>query len=185
MYKSMKPTKYLALLRGINVGGNNIIKMTALQAVVEKGGYTKVSTFIQSGNVIFESEEEVQNIVEKLEQTLSKAFYYQSRVVVVSYDQLKEIMLDIPDEWESRIDLRCYLAFVKEPVTVKEVLAEVKLREGIDSVKVGKGVLYLSTILSGLTKSGFAKLIGTKIYKNITIRNHHTIQKILIKMEEE
>jgi uncharacterized protein (DUF1697 family) len=90
--------------------------------------------------------------------------------------------LEAPKEWKSGTQIRRYMAFVKEPATSKELLDEVILKEGVDDAKVGDGVLYMSTLLSGITKSGFNKLIGTKIYKNITIRNYTTVQKILDKV---
>jgi uncharacterized protein (DUF1697 family) len=179
----MKTNKFVAFLRGINVGGKNIIKMTDLKKTVEKCGFTNVSTFIQSGNVIFESgETSIQKVTQILEQSLSKAFNYQSRIVLVSDNRLKQVLSEVPDNWKNNNNLRCYIAFIKEPVTPSDVLAEVKLKDGIDSVKVGKGVLYMSTILSGITKSGFTKLIGSKVYQDITIRNYSTVYKILIHM---
>jgi uncharacterized protein (DUF1697 family) len=178
----MNQTKYISFLRGINVGGKNIIKMTTLKEVVEKCGFRNVSTFIQSGNVIFEAEGNIKKITNRLETVISKAFNYQSRIVLVSHDQLRRVLSEVPNKWKNHDDLRCYIAFIKEPVTAEAVLAEVKLKEGIDSAKVGKGVLYMSTLLSGVKKSGFTNLIGKKVYKYITIRNYNTAQKILERM---
>jgi uncharacterized protein (DUF1697 family) len=171
---------YIALLRGINVGGNNIIKMTALKEAVEKCGFDNVSTYIQSGNVIFESEEhDTKRLVETLELALSNRFDYQSKVVVVSRDHLQTILDKVPIEWKTHNNLRCYIAFVKEPMTAKKVLAEINIKSGVDFVRIGRGVLYMSTLLSGITKSGFTKLVGTNVYQHITIRNYNTAQKIL------
>src|SRR5690554_1069136 len=103
---------YLALLRGINVGGNNIIKMVDLKKSFEDIGFTGVKTYIQSGNVVFETEFErefgcedelendlelefdrenddeiLQNLTSTIENQLSSRFNYQSKVVVVSKNQ--------------------------------------------------------------------------------------------------
>lgn len=175
--------KYVALLRGINVGGNAIIKMADLKAAFEKGGYKNVITYIQSGNVIFESEKDSKKISKDLEEMLTRTFGYSAKVVVVSHDQINKVLENVPDEWKKEQDLRCYIAFAREPVTSNDVLKEIKLTEGVDFVKIEKGVLYMSTVMSGLTKSGFARLIGKKIYKEITMRNYNTSQKILKLME--
>jgi uncharacterized protein (DUF1697 family) len=176
-------TKYVALLRGINVGGKNIIKMNALQKAVEACGYKNVLTFIQSGNVMFDAQEKnIQNVTVTLEKALSKVFNYQSKIVVISHDQLKQVLSQVPSEWKTKNDVRCYIAFIKEPVTAQEVREQTKPKEGIDTAKTGNGVLYMSTLLSGITKSGFTKLIGTKVYKDITIRNYTTVQKICAMM---
>jgi uncharacterized protein (DUF1697 family) len=176
--------KYIALLRGINVGGNSIIKMTDLKKAVEEIGFTSVSTFIQSGNIIFESNESnVNKITAKLEDTLLKKFQINSRIIVKTLEQLKKIISEVPADWNKRQDLRCYMAFVREPVSARDVMGEIKLKEGVDFVKAGDGVVYMSTLLSGITKSGFTKLVGTKIYKDITIRNYNTAQKLLAMMQ--
>jgi uncharacterized protein (DUF1697 family) len=176
--------KYVTLLRGINVGGNMIIKMTDLKTAVENCGFTNVSTYIQSGNIIFESNEKDNSIITaKLENGLLQSLNYNSRIVVRTYQQLKTILSNVPADWKKRKDMRCYLAFVKEPATAADVIRELELKEGVDFVKAGEGVVYMSTVLSGLTKSGFTKLINKKVYKDITIRNYNTCQKILVRME--
>lgn len=177
-------TSYIALLRGINVGGNNIIKMSALAQAFEECGYTEVSTYIQTGNVLFATEErDTHEIAKTIETHLSKTFNYDSKIVLRSKEELKKILDFIPTEWKTRKDIRCYIAFTKDPVTAEDVSREIKLRQDIDFIKIGKGALYMTTLLSGITKSGFSKLVGTPVYKYITIRNLNTTQKILERME--
>ncbi len=176
--------KYVALLRGINVGGNNIIKMVALKACFEKEGFKSVSTFIQSGNVIFESEEKHTDIViRKIESSLSKTFSYKSRIVLRSLEQMKKVVANVPDDWQKQTDIRCYIAFIKEPMTAEKVGKDIELKDGVDSLKVGNGVLYMTTLFSALTKSRFNKLAGKKIYQDMTIRNYNTTKKITALME--
>jgi len=87
-----KPSRFLALLRGINVGGNNIIKMADLKACFETMGFANVSTYIQSGNVIFSSEEvDTIALEERIEKVLSETFNYKSRVVVIAISNLKRL----------------------------------------------------------------------------------------------
>ncbi len=161
-----------------------IIKMSDLKAAVENCGFKNVSTYIQSGNIIFESNEKDSDVITtKLEHELLKSLNYDSRIVVRTYQQLKTILSNVPADWKKRNDMRCYLAFVKEPTTAEDVISELELKEGVDSVKAGESVVYMSTLLSGLTKSGFTKLINKKVYKDITIRNYNTCQKILARME--
>lgn len=172
--------KYVALLRGINVGGNNIIKMSELKKTVESYGFSDVITYIQSGNVIFETPEmNIQKITKKLEIKLSENFGYSARVVVRSLPQLQEIVSEVPRDWKSRDDIRCYVAFVKEPTTSDEIVSEIVLKKDIDFIKAGQGVVYMTTLLSGITKSGFSKLAGKKIYKNLTIRNYNTTKRLV------
>lgn len=178
--------KYVALLRGINVGGNSIIRMSDLKLVVEQAGFTDVSTFIQSGNVIFDSGITARSRIRQiLEEALLKRFGQEIRVVVRSLPEFRAVVTHVPAEWNRSGNLRCYLAFVREPVTPADVLKEISVNAAVDAVSEGPGVLYMSTKLSGLTKSGFTKLVGTKVYKDITIRNISTVRKILALMEKE
>src|SRR3989344_9303182 len=143
-------TKFVAFLRGINVGGKNIIKMADLKACFEKNNFQNISTFIQSGNVLFESDpKNIQELENTLEKILSKQFSYKSTILVRSESQINDVVENVPKNWKSRKDLRCYIAFIKEPVTSEQVLKEVVVKEGIDFVKAGPDVLYMSTLLSG------------------------------------
>lgn len=171
--------KYVALIRGINVGGKSVVKMADLKKVFEKLGFTNVVTYINSGNVIFETKEsDSKNLSKVIEQNLTKYFKFDLRIVLVSEKELNSVIKSVPLEWKKRNDLRCYVAFVRKPITPKEVLEVIEPKEEVDSVKLGEGVIYLTTKLEGITKSGFTKLIKTKIYKDITIRNYNTVQKL-------
>ncbi|HEY4032801.1 MAG TPA: DUF1697 domain-containing protein [Ktedonobacteraceae bacterium] len=178
--------KYVALLRAINVGGNNSIKMEQLRACFQAGGFGQVMTYIQSGNVIFESEDEnKEKLTREIEERVSQTFNYTARIVVRSYTEIQKIVKGVPNDWNTRSDLRCNVAFIKEPVTAKEAWQEILPKEGIDVVTIGHGVLYLSTLLSGLNKSALGKLVSKKIYQDMTIRNYTTTQKLLTLMEQK
>ena len=93
----MADTQYLALLRGINVGGNNIIKMVNLKACFESMGFTDVGTFIQSGNVLFKSaEKDKLKLTNKIEKALSERFNYKSRIVTITHKELRKVVDGAP-----------------------------------------------------------------------------------------
>jgi uncharacterized protein (DUF1697 family) len=166
------------------VGGNNIIKMEHLKACFEAGGFEQVMTYIQSGNVLFASDEEDKaKLTSAIEAIVSQTFNYSARIVVRSYPEMQRVVSEVPDDWKHRTDLRCNIAFIKEPVTARDVLPEIHPKEGIDVVTIGDGILYLSTLLSGLTKSALVKLASKKISQDMTIRNYNTTQKLLALME--
>ena len=143
-------------------------------------------TYIQSGNVIFESEDEnKEKLTREIEERVSQTFNYTARIVVRSYTEIQKVVKGVPDDWNTKIDLRCNVAFIKEPVTAKEAWQEILPKEGIDVVTIGHGVLYLSTLLSGLNKSALGKLVSKKIYQDMTIRNYTTTQKLLTLMEQK
>jgi uncharacterized protein (DUF1697 family) len=178
-------TSYLALLRGINVGGNNIIKMADLKTCFETMGFTNVSTYIQSGNVIFTSEEVDQIKLEaQIEKVLSETFNYSSKVVVVSHQQLKAVVENTPDGFGLYPETHKYdVVFLKKPLTAESAIAEVVARKEVDSVFAINGVLYFSRTIANLTKSYLIKIITLPIYKFMTIRNWNTTSKLITMME--
>src|SRR5260221_10646488 len=128
--------KYIAFLRGINVGGNNLIKMSDLKKQFEDLGFTNVQTVIASGNVIFETDKKNFNKIP-----------YQA--VIISQKELKEVIDNAPKSWlpTGKYKLRKYVAFILGDVTVLEVSKEVTLKENIDYLDLGKKVLYMTTKL--------------------------------------
>src|SRR5690242_21732941 len=93
--------RYVALLRGINVGGKNLIGMPALKAFFEAQGFTDVATYIQSGNVLFTSGGRSAALADRLEVELSRGFGYPATVVLRSREQLRKIIEGAPAGFRS------------------------------------------------------------------------------------
>lgn len=172
--------KYVALLRGINVGGNNLIKMADLKACFETMGFEDVSTYIQSGNVIFSSSIKSKAKLEKqIEKTLSDTFGYEALVVVVSADQMNSVVNDAPAGYgTNQEEFRYDVLFLKEPLKSEEAIQSLKFREGVDYAATGDGVLYFRRVLAKATQSYLSKLVSMPIYQQMTIRNWNTTYKI-------
>jgi uncharacterized protein (DUF1697 family) len=181
----MADKQYLALLRGINVGGNNIIKMTMLKACLEKRGFENVSTYIQSGNVLFTSaEKNVDRLTTKIEQVLSREFNYESRVVVVSRDTLARAVNEAPKGFGKQpLKYRYDVIFLKPPLTANEAMKSVNVEDGVDAAYKGKGVLYFSRLISKASQSYLSRIVGLPVYQNMTVRNWNTATKILALMD--
>lgn len=184
--KASQATHYLALLRGINVGGNNIIKMVDLKACFGSIGFTDVVTYIQSGNVLFKSDEQDNAVLtNKIEEALSKRFDYKSKIVLVNYKQLEVAVKNAPKGFGSDPDEYRYdVFFVKPPLIPAEAFKTLKLRDGVDYVTVGDDVLYFSRLISKAGQSYMAKIITQPIYKSITIRNWNTTSKLFEMMSK-
>lgn len=182
----MSGKRYLTLLRGINVGGNNIIKMTELKAYFENMGFDGVLTFIQSGNVIFRSYiKDINELTVKIEQGLSNKFSYSSRVVVLSHDQLKKVVTGAPQGYGlSPKKYRYDVIFLKNSVNPAEIIPQLTIREGVDKVYAGKEVLYFSRLISRASQSRLTKLISLPVYQYMTIRNWNTTTALLEIMEK-
>jgi len=178
--------KYVALLRGINVGGNKLMKMADVRACLEGRDFTHVTTYIQSGNVLFESSRsDGAKLTALMEKALSATFGHDVPVFLRSQAQLKKITTQVPKEWKSGTGLRQNVAFLRAPLTAKRALAELDPKPGVDSVRAGDGVVYMSTLMSRLGQSRFPKIVGTPMYANLTIRSYSTCRKILDLMEAD
>jgi uncharacterized protein (DUF1697 family) len=177
----MAGQKYITLLRGINVGGNNIIKMTDLKSCFESMGFTGVSTYIQSGNVIFFSgERDKAKLTVKIEKELSERYGYSSRIVLITHQELEAIVAGAPSGFgkfpgEYKYDVM----FLREGLSAADLLKQIPLKEGVDQVWNGDGVIYFSRLGSESSQSRMSKIITMPFYREITIRNWNTTTKLL------
>jgi len=177
---------HLALLRGINVGGNNPIKMADLRACFEEDGFGSVSTYIQSGNVLFDAGRVAAGeLTQRVERILRGTFHhYEASVVIRSRTQLRAIVGRAPRGFGAEPDRYRYdVIFLKHPLTATRAMQSVLVREAVDTVHAGTGVLYASRLVSRLTQSRLSRLASMPVYQDMTIRNWNTTTKLLALME--
>lgn len=177
--------QFVALLRGINVGGKNIIKMTELKGCFEMLGFENVRTYIQSGNVLFSADGTDQaRLISQLEDALSTTFNYSLRVVVRSEGEMKAIVAHAPKGFGSEpANYRYDVIFLIEPLTAAEAMQSVSTKEGVDQAFAGNGVLYFSRLISRAGQSHLSRIVGMPVYQDMTIRNWNTTTKLLNMME--
>ncbi|MGH2811839.1 MAG: DUF1697 domain-containing protein [Actinomycetota bacterium] len=180
----MKEKRYLALLRGINVGGKNIIKMAELKACFEAIGLTDVATFIQSGNVLFTGRDDKSQTTAKIEKTLSRRFKYNSRVVVVSYNELRGVGTHAPKGFgDNPATFRYDVVFLKDPLTAQTAIKSISTKDGVDAAFPGRGVIYFSRLAERASQSHLSRVVQLPIYQHMTIRNWNTTTKLIALME--
>lgn len=171
---------YVALLRGINVGGRNVIAMKDLRAAMVDHGYANVSTYIQSGNVLFDTDAPPKTLEPAVEAVLQKAFGIPVVVLIRSHRQLRGVIDKAPpgfgaDPGNHHRDVM----FLKTPLTAAQVLGVVELRDGVDRAWPGSGVVYFSRLSAERTKSKMSKITSRPEYRQMTIRNWNTTVKLL------
>ena len=179
-------TTYVALLRGINVGGKNLIKMPALKAAFEEAGFGDVATYIQSGNVLFSAPgTRTTELTDRIETLLAEAFNYVPTVVVRNRTQMRAIVDRTPKGFGAEpAKYRYDVVFLKEPLTAKVAMKSLQLKPGVDEAHAGTGVLYLSRLDARATQSRLNKIASSPIYPSVTIRNWNTTTKLLSLMDE-
>ncbi|MHB1314291.1 MAG: DUF1697 domain-containing protein [Christensenellales bacterium] len=176
-------TTFAALLRGINVGGNNIIKMAALKRLFEAAGCSRVQTYIQSGNVLFQSDEEEEQLRAHMESELEKAFGLKITVVLRTAAQLESILQHCPFSREEV--LAAESAAIGESLYVS-LLARAPLPEGIGRLNAYKSENEKVVILGREVYLLFYRSIRDSNLANnlqklavpFTVRNWKTLAKL-------
>jgi uncharacterized protein (DUF1697 family) len=169
--------RYVALLRGINVGGNAIIRMAELRDCAVGLGLEDVSTYIASGNLLFRSSERATGLESALEDAIEQRFELPIRVVVRSAPEIARIADAIPAAWVGASHLRVTVGFLLRGATAGRLAASLKPREGIDELATAPGALLWATRRDALTRSGL-RLVGTDAYRSMTLRNLNTTLKL-------
>ncbi|MDR0374400.1 MAG: DUF1697 domain-containing protein [Treponema sp.] len=176
----MEKTSYVALLRGINVGGNNIIKMSELKIIFEKMDLFDVQTYIQSGNVVFNAfGKDKLKLVGKIEKKLSETLNNEAKVSLLALPEMDEIIGRKPYRYGEEDEKYKYdIIFFIEPLTAKEAIKGIRARESVDEAYEGNKVIYFRRLKEKIAKTYLTKIIGTPIYKYMTLRNWNTTEKL-------
>lgn len=169
-------TRFVALLRGVNVGGVTV-KMADLAAVVRGLAYDDVKTVLASGNVLFTTTDAASAGKEKLEAALRERFGYEAWVHVLTQEKVRAIVEAYP--FERTADRHAYVVFVLKPELLDALLA-VDLDPAVDRAARGDGVLYWSTPKGSTLDSAMGKAQGSGKHKPwLTTRNLNTLEKLL------
>ena len=168
-------TDYVALLRGVNVGGVTI-KMVDLAEVVRGLGYTNVKTVLASGNVLFTTLDATSVAKRTLEAALRDRFGYEAWVHVLTVDAIREIIAAYP--YPRSAERHAYVVFAVKPEVRTELLA-VKLDSAIEQAEAGDGVIHWSVPKGSTLDSAMGKAQSKASYKPwITTRNLNTLEKL-------
>ncbi|QLL06348.1 DUF1697 domain-containing protein [Mycobacterium vicinigordonae] len=169
-------TKYVAFLRGVNVGGVNL-KMAEVADVLTEAGFTNVRTVLASGNVLLESSAEVTSVRKKAEAALRDRFRYEAWVLAYDIDTVRAIDEAFPFERE-RDGYQSYVTFVTDADILDELAA---LSPGAkERIQAGEGVIYWQVPKGGTLDSTIGVTMGKKRYKSSTTsRNLRTLAKVL------
>jgi uncharacterized protein (DUF1697 family) len=179
--------KHLALLRGINVSGHNMIKMEVLKTTLEAIGFTNVVTYIQSGNVFVETEEESGfGVGFKIKQEIFKTFGHEVPVIVIGKNDLELCFKNNPFLKQKDVDTKkLYVAFISKELS-SSAINELKISQfkPDEAIIDGNRIFIKYDIGAGKTRLD-QKYIEKKLNVTATIRNWNTVTKLLEMYEEE
>ncbi len=171
--------RYVALLRGINVGGKTLINMKDLKACIEELGFRDVSTYIASGNVLFETgTRDAPKLETRIERAIEKRFQLPVKVVVHDREAYARIVRAIPKAWVGDASVRANVAFVRRSTSAKQLVRDLEPDPGVDAVRAVDGAILWATKRDALNRSVMRKLIAGAAYKELTVRNLRTALKL-------
>lgn len=176
---------YVALLRGINIGGRNKIDMKTLKQSFETAGMTDVVTYINSGNIIFTNIDlNASELAEMLEAVILRDFKLDIKVLLRCKVDIENIMRSLPEHWKNDKDMKSDVMFLWNDIDDESILGNLKIRPDIDNVIYRPGAILWSVDKKNASKSGISKVVGTKSYQKMTVRNVNTVRKIHSLMQD-
>lgn len=176
--------EYVALLRGINVGGNNKVEMKRLKQVFEDAGMASVRTYINSGNVLFSSDSAAATVTRRLEKAIHEHFGFPVSVLLRDIDQMRSLVKAMPPDWRNDDKKKCDVIFLWPEVDRPEILEQLDFRPEFEDVRYTPGAVMWCLARENATKSRLPRIVGTPLYKQVTVRNCNTARKLLELMEK-
>ncbi len=173
---------YVILIRGINVGGKNKISMTELKKCLEELGFSNISTYIASGNVIVQSDKHADEVKAQIEEALPKSFKPDGeliKVLVLTQGQLQAVIDHKPEGFGEQPDKYHSDAIFLMGIDAAQAATVFNPREGVDTIWAGDSVIYSQRLSALRTKSRLSTIMGTSAYKSMTIRSWSTTTKLL------
>ncbi len=177
--------KYVILMRGINVGGKNKVSMAELKTLLGQLGFTSVTTFINSGNVIVESKLSPGAVSKTIEDALPTRFKLDSsiiRILALDSSAYKKVITQAPKGFGDANPLYRYYVLFPMGIKTAEAMKDVEARPGIDTAWAGDHAIYFrfpSLASPDKNRSWLNRIVAKPVYRSITMRNWATTTKLL------
>ena len=174
--------EYVALLRGINVGGNNKVVMSELREQVAAVGFGHVRTYINSGNLLFEAEDQAsrEDVAQTVEDILARHYDFPIRLALLTAQDYLAQLDELPDWWHGEVARRDALFYTRglDRHHVRERIEAMEL--GDEAVHFGEHAVFWGKFdeKSFLKTAYHKRLLREEFYRQVTIRSGSTVEKI-------
>jgi len=172
--------RYIALLRGVNVGGNNKLAMPALKAAFERQGFQNVITYINSGNIIFDSDLTESDVKSACEDLIEASFGLKIAVGIITADELSDALAHAPAWWDADAESKHNAIFVIPPATVQDVCAQIgDIKPEYEKIFYFNKIIFWSAPVATFSRTRLTTIVKDKtVYNAVTIRNANTAKKL-------
>jgi uncharacterized protein (DUF1697 family) len=170
---------YVAFLRGVNVGGKGIVSMSAIKEALAALGLSDVRTYINSGNVIFSTRaSDAQRLAARIEKALEQHTGMAIKLLVMDHKTLKKMVDAIPRHWVDDKTMRTYVLLLWKELDDRSILDRLPTKPGVDELKYTPGAVVWRVDRQDVGRSQMNRIIGTPMYKKISIRSANTMRKL-------
>lgn len=173
--------RFVAFLRGVNVGGNSKIAMSKIVTSLESVGLQNVSTYINSGNILFTSDgADLTRLTLQIEEALVDVSGFRIPVLLRTKDQIDSLLSQIDSNWQNNTIEKTDIMFLWKEVDTPDIVDRITKKPDLEDLFYSKGALVWHIHKCNITKSRVSTIVGTPLYKQMTIRNINTVRKIQI-----
>ncbi|HEY8814947.1 MAG TPA: DUF1697 domain-containing protein [Candidatus Dormibacteraeota bacterium] len=170
---------YVAFLRAVNVGGKSIVSMAAIREGLVALGLSDVRTYINSGNVIFSTRaSDVQKLTARIEKALEQRTGIAIKVLVMAHKALEKMVDGIPRHWVDDKTMRTYVLLLWKEIDDRGILDRLPTKPEVDEIRYTPGAVVWRVDRVNVSRSHMNKIVGTPLYKKITIRSANTMRKL-------
>jgi uncharacterized protein (DUF1697 family) len=166
--------RYIALLRGINAGTLRRVEMGTLRQLFERLGYTRISSYLNSGNILFEAGQDSDEIRRKVKTSLSEEFGFEIPTLIKSDMEIRSMVNAIPATWLNDSMQRTDVAFLFPEIDSEKVLADLPVKLNFIELRYVLGAVIWNLDRKNLYKSHLSKIISHPHYQLMTVRNVNT-----------
>ena len=170
---------YVAFLRGVNVGGKGIVSMAAIKETLVVLGLSEVRTYINSGNIIFSTRaSDTPQLTARIEKALEQHTGMVIKVLVMDHNTLKKMVEAIPRHWVDDKTMRTYVLLLWKELDDRGILDRLPTKPGVDELRYTPGAVVWRVDRENVGRSQMNRIVGTPLYKKITIRSANTMRKL-------
>lgn len=171
---------FVALLRGVNVGGHNRVPMAELRTGLARRGMHQVRTYIASGNIVLGAPEgaDASGIADVVQSAITEDFAVTCSVLVRTAEEIRRIAATIPDHWSNAGDQRTDVLYLFPDVDQPDVLDRLPAVDGVDEARYTPGAVLWRMHRPLYSRSGLPRIIGTPLYARVTVRNVNTARTL-------
>jgi uncharacterized protein (DUF1697 family) len=170
---------YVAFLRGVNVGGKGIVSMAAIKEALVALGLSYVRTYINSGNVIFSTRtSDTKQLAARIEKALEQHTGMAINVLVMDNKSLKKMVDAIPRYWVDDKTMRTYVLLLWNELDDRGIIDRLPIKPGVDELMYTPGAVVWRVDRENVGRSHMNRIVGTPMYKKITIRSANTMRKL-------